>query len=152
MSSSPGNVTLSIISYQLTCNPTCSNELSNITVLNNRYSISYSWTFELNQTVNLFYIDNSNQLIEKGSMILYMINENDLGRIQFGSLNSTDYSDYSWDYQNKLEPLNGKFCVKINAKKISNFFTKTTNKRYSFPGTYQLKAYYDDSINNYFKG
>jgi hypothetical protein len=150
MSSNPGNVTLSIISFQFTCNSKCSNELKNMSSLNNRYSTSYSWTFELNQTINLFYVDNSKQIIEKGSMILYEMNENDLGRIKIGSMSIGDNSDYSWNKENLLEPINGKFCVKVNAKKISNSFSKTTNKIYTFPGSYILTAYFDNFKDNYF--
>ena len=165
-----GNVSISIISFQSSCSPDCTTDLSNLCSgnknLDKRYTIQANWIFELTNTTNLFVL-NYDKFFERGSMVLYSY-DNESGRIGFEDSSSYSvtiafknfnsfnkylpyrviFKNYLWDVSNKLNALQGFFHVNLTSELfLKKLQSHSTNKMYSYPGTYYLTCHFDDFIN-----
>ena len=152
-----GNITVSIVSFQFACSLNCSYPLSQMSHLNQRYTLSSNWTFHLNKSndVNTFSFSKNESFVNvpfvKGSMIVYWLEtdeSNSAGRIALTSI-PKNQSDILWDVNDgSLNSASTSFYVTVNGYSYSKQLISQKMKRYFYPGVYNLICSYPNDLSN----
>ena len=119
--------------------------------LNQRFTLSSNWTFQINESnaVNTFSFSNNESFVSvpfvKGSMIVYWLEideSNSTGRIALNSV-PKNQSDFLWDVNDgSLIATSTSFFVTVNGYFYSKKLNIQQMKRYFYPGVYNLVCSY----------